>query len=123
MTPARAGMTGVPNPARGGMTGVKSTACAEARARVRRDDGTQDQRPSTRSPVPSGVSVMKRRASASTKAAALRCVTATPLGLPVEPEVTIAQASSSGVGSVRSWGARSVDGLQSLAARCRAWPR
>ena len=38
------------------------------------------------------------RDSASTKAAALRWVTATPLGLPVEPLVKITQASSSVAG-------------------------
>ena len=53
---------------------------------------------STRSPGPSGAPWRKRRASASTKAAAERCVTATPFGVPVEPEVKMIQASSSTVG-------------------------
>ena len=53
----------------------------------------------TRSPGPSGFSVRYMRASASTSAAAARCCTATPFGLPVEPEVKITQASSSRVGT------------------------
>ncbi len=53
----------------------------------------------TRSCVPTGSSCWKIRASASTKAAAERCCTATPLGVPVEPEVKMTQASSSGPGS------------------------
>ena len=48
----------------------------------------------TRSPGPIGLSCKKIRASASTKAAALRWVTATPFGVPVEPEVKMIQASS-----------------------------
>ena len=46
---------------------------------------------STRSSGPSG--------SSTRKAAADRCVTATPLGVPVEPEVKMIQASSCGDGS------------------------
>ncbi len=49
----------------------------------------------TRSPGPIGSSGRNRRASASTKAAALRWVTATPFGLPVEPDVKMIHASSS----------------------------
>ena len=49
---------------------------------------------STRSRGPSGLSRRNSRASASTKAAALRWVTATPFGFPVEPEVKMIQASS-----------------------------
>ena len=49
---------------------------------------------STRSPGPIGLSCKNIRASASTNAAALRCVTATPFGVPVEPEVKMIQASS-----------------------------
>lgn len=49
----------------------------------------------TLSPGPMGSSVRNSAASASTKAAALRCVTATPLGLPVEPEVKMIHASCS----------------------------
>jgi len=50
----------------------------------------------TRSPGPIGAPCRNIRDSASTKAAALRWVTATPLGLPVEPEVKMTQASSPG---------------------------
>ena len=49
---------------------------------------------STRSPGPIGLSCKNICASASTKAAALRCVTATPFGVPVEPEVKMIHASS-----------------------------
>ncbi len=49
----------------------------------------------TRSPGPIGSSARNSAASASTKAAALRWVTATPLGLPVDPEVKMIQASCS----------------------------
>ena len=50
----------------------------------------------TRSPGESGASCRNIRDSASTKAAALRWVTATPFGFPVEPEVKMTQASSPG---------------------------
>ena len=53
----------------------------------------------TRSPTPSGSPCRNIRDSASTKAAALRWVTATPFGVPVEPEVKMTQASSSRSGS------------------------
>ena len=49
---------------------------------------------STRSPGPIGLSCRNIRASASTNAAALRWVTATPFGVPVEPEVKMIHASS-----------------------------
>ena len=49
----------------------------------------------TLSPGPIGSSVRNSSASASTKAAALRWLTATPLGFPVEPEVKMIQASCS----------------------------
>ena len=55
----------------------------------------------TRSPGPIGSSVRNIRDSASTKAAAFRWVTATPLGVPVEPDVKITHASSAGTGSSR----------------------
>ena len=58
-----------------------------------------DRPASTRSSGPSGLSWQNRRASASTNAAAERCVTATPFGLPVEPEVKMIQQSWSGVTS------------------------
>ena len=60
----------------------------------------------TRSPGPSGRSCRNRRDSASTNAAADRCETATPLGVPVEPEVKITQASSCGSGSKPSFRSR-----------------
>ncbi len=53
---------------------------------------------STRSPGPIGASCRNIRASASTNAAALRCVTATPFGTPVDPEVKMIHASSSSRG-------------------------
>ncbi len=53
-----------------------------------------DKPASTRSPGPIGLSCKNIRASASTKAAADRCETATPLGTPVEPEVKMTHASS-----------------------------
>ena len=53
----------------------------------------------TRSPGLIGLSCRNIRASASTKAAALRWLTATPFGVPVEPEVKITHASSVRSGS------------------------
>ncbi len=58
----------------------------------------------TRSSGPIGRSWRNIRDSASTKAAALRWVTATPLGFPVDPDVKMTHASSSGVGSSRAVG-------------------
>ena len=49
---------------------------------------------STRSPGPIGLSCRNICASASTNAAALRWVTATPFGVPVEPDVKMIHASS-----------------------------
>jgi hypothetical protein len=49
---------------------------------------------STRSPGPMGSSTRNRRASASTNAAAAPWLTATPFGVPVEPEVKMIHASS-----------------------------
>ena len=66
---------------------------------------------STRSPGLSGCVGRKRRASASTNAAADRCVTATPFGVPVEPEVKMIQAS---------WAGESSDSDSSVAVR-RSW--
>ena len=53
---------------------------------------------STRSPGPIGSSARNRRASASTNAAAEPWLTATPFGVPVEPEVKMIHASSPGPG-------------------------
>ena len=58
----------------------------------------------TRSPTPSCAACRNSRDSASTNAAALRWVTATPLGVPVEPDVKMTQASSWGPGSSGSRG-------------------
>ncbi len=61
----------------------------------------------TRSPMPSGSACggcRNIRDSASTKAAAERCDTATPLGRPVEPDVKITHASWSRPGSAGSSG-------------------
>ena len=58
----------------------------------------------TRSPTPSGSACRNIRDSASTNAAALRWVTATPFGVPVEPEVKITHASSPSPGSSGSRG-------------------
>ena len=52
----------------------------------------------TLSPGAMGRSWRNKRASASTNPAADRCETATPLGVPVEPDVKITQASSAGSG-------------------------
>ena len=61
----------------------------------------------TRSPTPSGASWRNSLDSASTKAAALRWLTATPFGVPVEPDVKITHASSARSGSSGSRGAPS----------------
>lgn len=53
----------------------------------------------TRSRGPSGASRRNMRDSASTQAAADRCLMATPFGLPVVPEVKMIQASSSSPGA------------------------
>ena len=58
----------------------------------------------TRSPTPSGSDCRNIRDSASTNAAALRWVTATPFGVPVEPDVKITHASSPRPGSSGSRG-------------------
>ena len=58
----------------------------------------------TRSPGPIGSSERNILDSASTKAAALRWVTATPFGLPVEPLVKMTQASSSTDGPMSAAG-------------------
>ena len=88
-----------------------------------------DRPASTRSPGPRGESCRKIRDSASTNAAALRCVTATPLGRPVVPEVKMIQQSSSTVGrrcragsSGRSGSVTSMPWAVYTAAT-RAWPK
>ncbi len=71
---------------------------------------------STRSPGPIGSCWRKRRASASTKAAADRCETATPLGVPVDPDVKMIHASSSGAGGATS-GSAEVEACAAAAGR------
>ena len=62
-------------------------------------------------PVRSGCPARRFGASASTKAAALRWVTATPfLGVPVEPDVKMIQASSRASGGLRTPAARRAGG-------------
>ena len=66
--------------------GTRHAPCAHASHISSQLASNATDRPaSTRSPGPSGASCRNSRASASTNAAADRCVTATPLGAPVEP--------------------------------------
>ena len=75
--------------------GTRHAPCRQASHISSHDASNATDSPaSTRSPGPSGLSCRKICASASTNAAALRCVTATPFGVPVEPEVKMIQASS-----------------------------
>ena len=75
--------------------GTRAAPCRQA-SHISSQDASKptDSPASTRSPGPIGLSRRNIRASASTKAAALRWVTATPFGVPVEPEVKMIQASS-----------------------------
>ena len=83
-----------------GGAGTRQAPCRQASHISSQEASKATDRPaSTRSRVPSGRSCRNSRASASTNAAALRCVTATPFGFPVEPEVKMIQASSFGPGS------------------------
>ena len=66
----------------------------------------------TRSPGRIGLSCRNIRASASTKAAALRWLTATPFGVPVEPEVKMIQASSVRSGYSSGAGSRGILGRE-----------
>ena len=77
-----------------GMRRAARPATSPRRRRRRRRRGRRG--PGRR--VPAARSCRNSRASASTNAAALRCVTATPFGFPVEPEVKMIQASSLGCG-------------------------
>ena len=80
--------------------GTRQAPCAQASHISSHDASKPTDSPAiTRSPGPSGRSCRNSRASASTKAAAERCETATPFGVPVDPEVKITQASSPGSGS------------------------
>ncbi len=78
----------------------------------------------TRSPGLIGLSCRNIRASASTKAAALRWLTATPFGVPVEPEVKITHASSvrSGSSSGAGTAASSVERMTRSAVTTAATP-
>ena len=81
--------------------GTRHAPCRHASHISSQDASKATERPaSTRSPGPSGAPCRKSPASASTKAAADRCVTATPFGVPVEPEVKMIHASSSSPGGV-----------------------
>ena len=82
--------------------GTRQAPCAQA-SHISSQEASKatDSPASTRSPGPSGASCRNSRASASTNAAAERCETATPLGVPVEPEVKMTQASSAGAGGRR----------------------
>ena len=75
--------------------GTRHAPCRQASHISSHDASNATDSPaSTRSPGPIGLSCRNICASASTNAAALRCVTATPFGVPVEPEVKMIHASS-----------------------------
>ena len=79
--------------------GTRQAPCRQASHISSQDASNATDSPaSTRSPGPIGLSCRNIRASASTNAAALRWVTATPLGVPVDPEVKMIHASSRGSG-------------------------
>ncbi len=83
--------------------GTRQAPCRQASHISSQEASNATDRPaSTRSSGPIGSSARNSRASASTNAAAERCVTATPLGLPVEPEVKMIHASSSRPGGPTS---------------------
>ena len=76
--------------------GTRQAPCRQASHISSQDASKATDRPaSTRSRVPSGLPCRNSRASASTNAAALRWLTATPFGFPVEPDVKMIHASSS----------------------------
>ncbi len=82
--------------------GTRQPPCAQASHISSQDASNATDSPAiTRSVSPSGAPWRNIRDSASTNAAAERCETATPLGVPVEPEVKMIHASSLGSGS--SW--------------------
>ena len=79
--------------------GTRQAPCRQASHISSHDASNATDSPaSTRSLGPIGLSFKKICASASTNAAALRWVTATPLGVPVEPDVKMIHASSRGSG-------------------------
>ena len=76
--------------------GTRQAPCRQASHISSQDASKATDRPaSTRSRGPSGLPCRNSRASASTNAAALRWLTATPFGFPVEPDVKMIHASSS----------------------------
>ena len=80
--------------------GIRQAPWAQASHISSQEASNATDRPAiTLSPGPIGRSWRNSRASASTNAAALRCCTATPFGRPVDPDVKMTQASSSGPGS------------------------
>ncbi len=79
--------------------GTRHAPCPHASHISSQEASKATDRPAiTRSPGPSGASWQNSTDSASTNAAAERCVTATPFGVPVEPDVKMIQASSSSRG-------------------------
>ena len=79
--------------------GIRQPPCRQASHISSHEASNATDRPArTRSPGPSGRLRTNSAASASTNAAAERWLIATPLGFPVEPEVKMIQASSSGRG-------------------------
>ena len=82
--------------------GTRQAPCRQASHISSHDASKATDSPArTRSPGPSGSSASARNnpASASTNAAAARWPTATPFGVPVDPEVKMIQASASRVGA------------------------
>ena len=76
--------------------GTRQAPCRQASHISSQEASKATDRPaSTRSRGPSGLPCRNSRASASTNAAALRWLTATPFGFPVEPDVKMIHASSS----------------------------
>ena len=75
--------------------GTRQAPCRHASHISSQDASKATDNPArTRSSGPIGLSRRNIRASASTNAAALRWVTATPFGLPVDPDVKMIHASS-----------------------------
>ena len=85
--------------------GTRQPPCAQASHISSHEASKATERPAiTRSVGPSGSPWRNIRDSASTNAAADRCETATPFGVPVEPDVKMIHASSPGPGSASSRG-------------------
>ncbi len=91
------GPTSTPLRTRDRGAGTRHAPWAQASHISSHDASNATDRPAiTRSCSPIGRCCRNSRDSASTNAAAERCVTATPFGVPVEPEVKMTQASSEG---------------------------